>query len=178
MLIPEMWHAPQSMMIRSSKIFLALAALCAGTSQVLPVRADNGKPILIVTGNVNNGNGPVRFSLSSLEMLGVVAVETKTPWHNQKVRFEGVPMSVLMKEVGAKGDVVEAHALNDYSTMIPVEDFRKFNVILATRKNGVPMPVRDNGPLFIIYPYDSDPDLQSQRYYGRSAWQVKELKVK
>ena len=144
----------------------------------MPARADNGKPILVVTGNVNNGNGPVRFSLSSLEMLGVVAVETKTPWYNQKVRFEGVPMAVLMKEVGAKGDVVEVHALNDYSTTIPVEDFRKYNVILATRRNGAPMPVRDKGPLFIIYPYDSDPDLQSQRYYGRSAWQIKELKVK
>jgi hypothetical protein len=87
-------------------------------------------------------------------------------------------MSVLMKKVGASGTVVEAHALNDYSTLIPAEDFAKHNVILALRKDGEYMPVRDKGPLFIVYPYDSDPELKSQKYYGRSAWQVKELKVK
>jgi hypothetical protein len=39
------------------------------------------------------------------------------------------------------------------------------------------MAVRDKGPLFIIYPYDSDPQLQNQTYYTRSAWQVAKLIV-
>jgi hypothetical protein len=39
------------------------------------------------------------------------------------------------------------------------------------------MPVRDKGPLFIVYPYDSDTRLQSQTYYSRSAWQVCKLLV-
>ena len=68
--------------------------------------------------------------------------------------------------------------MNDYSTVIPAEDFSKHNVILAIRKDGEYMPVRDKGPLFIVYPYDADPELKSQKYYSRSAWQVKELRVK
>ena len=40
------------------------------------------------------------------------------------------------------------------------------------------MPVRDKGPLFVVYPYDSDPELRSQKFYSRSAWQVKSLIVK
>jgi len=39
------------------------------------------------------------------------------------------------------------------------------------------MQVRDKGPLFIIYPYDSMQELQSQTYYTRSAWQVAKLIV-
>jgi hypothetical protein len=35
--------------------------------------------------------------------------------------------------------------------------------------------VRDKGPLFIVYPYDSKPELKSQTYYGRSAWQLAKL---
>jgi hypothetical protein len=155
-----------------------LAAGFLGLGAVSPAGSQPEKPILTVSGKVNGEKGAVVFDRSALEQLGTIAIETTTPWHTGKVRFEGVPMSVLMKTVGASGTMVEAYALNDYSTVIPAEDFAKHNVILAIRKDGEYMPVRDKGPLFIVYPYDSDPDLKSQKYYGRSAWQVKELKVK
>lgn len=34
------------------------------------------------------------------------------------------------------------------------------------------MSVRDKGPLWVIYPYDSDPALQSEVTYARSIWQL------
>ena len=37
--------------------------------------------------------------------------------------------------------------------------------------------VRTKGPLFIIYPFDSKPELKASKYYGRSAWQLKSIKV-
>jgi hypothetical protein len=40
------------------------------------------------------------------------------------------------------------------------------------------MPVRDKGPLFIIYPFDSKPELKSQTFYGRAVWQVAKIVVK
>jgi len=83
-----------------------------------------------------------------------------------------------MKQVGATGDRVVVTALNDYTTEIPMEDFAKYKVILAIKRNGEYMPVRDKGPLFIIYPYDSDPELKSQTYYARSAWQVAKIDVR
>ncbi len=82
-----------------------------------------------------------------------------------------------MEMVGAKGTTVTAVALNDYVTKIPLEDFKKFKVILAMKRDGSFITVREKGPLFIIYPYDSDPQLQSQTYYTRSAWQVAKLIV-
>jgi hypothetical protein len=45
------------------------------------------------------------------------------------------------------------------------------------KRDGNFITVREKGPLFIIYPYDSDPQLQSQTYYTRSAWQVSEIIV-
>ena len=59
-----------------------------------------------------------------------------------------------------------------------MEDFAKHHVILAMKRNGDYMPVRDKGPLFVIYPYDSEPELKSQIFYGRSAWEVARLVVK
>jgi hypothetical protein len=108
----------------------------------------------------------------------MVTVQTTTPWYEGAVKFEGVPLDKLMKSVGASGDRAVFVALNDYSTEIPMQDFAKYKVILALKRDGEYMPVRDKGPLFVIYPYDSDPELKSQTYYARSAWQVAKIIVR
>lgn len=138
-----------------------------------------GKVILTVSGNIavkNRGDSAV-FDLAMLEKLGLQMIETKTPWYDHRARFEGVSLDQLMQLVSAQGTKITAVALNDYVTTIPLDDFKKFNVILALKRDGQTMSIRDKGPLFIIYPYDSDPELQSQTYYTRSAWQVARLIV-
>jgi hypothetical protein len=87
-------------------------------------------------------------------------------------------MQRLMQQVGATGESVVVYALNDYSTEIPMADFSLYPVILALKRDGQYMPVRDKGPLFIVYPYDSAPELKHQKYYSRSAWQVARMVVK
>ena len=82
-----------------------------------------------------------------------------------------------MELVGAKGTVLSVTALNDYTTEIPIEDFTKYNVILAIKMNGQYMRVRDKGPLFIVYPYESNKELDNQVYYSRSAWQISKMVV-
>ncbi len=145
-----------------------------------PLSAPKDKPILEITGNITSTNkdGAAVFDREMLESLGLETITTTTPWHKGQVTFEGVPMAKVMELVGAKGKTVKALALNDYATQIPMEDFAKFGVILALKRDGEYMPVRDKGPLFIVYPYDSKPELKSQTYYGRSAWQVAKLTVK
>ena len=157
---------------------LAAASTCGLTSRA--AAADpGGKPLLTITGKIKlpNGDGPAAFDRTALEGLGMSGFETSTPWYNVPVRFDGVLMSRLLDEVGAYGDHLTAYALNDYQTDIPIEDFRRFGAILALKRDGQYMPVRDKGPLFIVYPYDSDPELKNQRYYTRSAWQVNRLNI-
>jgi len=68
-------------------------------------------------------------------------------------------------------------ALNDYKTAIPITDAQKFDMLLAYKINDQPISVRTKGPLFIIYPFDSKPELQSAVYYERSAWQLKSIDI-
>ncbi len=138
-----------------------------------------GKPILTISGNieVTNASDSAEFDRAMLEALGMVSFETMTPWYDEPVKFEGVRLDKLMTLVGATGDQVQAIALNDYTTEIPIEDFATHGAIIAIKRDGEYMPVRDKGPLFIVYPYDSDVALQSQTYYGRSAWQLSKLIV-
>jgi hypothetical protein len=138
------------------------------------------RPILTIAGKigVTNKDQTAQFDRAMLESLGLVTIETTTPWYEGKVKFEGISLDKLMKLVEAKGERVSVIALNDYATEIPMADFGKYNVILALKRDGEYMPVRDKGPLFIVYPYDSNPELKSQTYFARSAWQVARIEVK
>ena len=162
-------------------VFLAGAtspfALVCARADTLP--APTGKPILTISGAISVANRPdgAAFDRNMLEALAWEQITTTTPWHSGRVRFEGVPLELLMRVVGATGSSVTAYSLNDFTTSIPVSDFKRFHPILALKKDGEYMPVRDKGPLFIVYPYDSNPELQQQAYYNRSAWQVARLVV-
>ena len=160
--------------------FVAAAVMTySAVSLAAPLAAPKEKTILEVTGQISttNKDGTAALDREMLESLGMETVTTTTPWHTGPQKFEGVRLSKLMELVGAKGKTIKATALNDYVTQIPIEDFEKFSPILALKREGEYMPVRDKGPLFIVYPYDSKPELKSQTYYGRSAWQVKRLDV-
>ncbi len=157
--------------------FLSLVCLNPVGAQTLA--APKGDPILEIGGKIGVTNAPGKavFDRETLEFVGLETIKTTTPWHSGQVTFEGVPLDKLMRLVGATGKTVRVVALNDYAATVPIDDFAKFNVILAMKRDGQYMPVRDKGPLFVIYPYDSSPELKSQVYYARSVWQVKSLEV-
>ncbi|GAU85534.1 hypothetical protein BIWAKO_05482 [Bosea sp. BIWAKO-01] len=158
----------------------SIGLLMAGTVSAQTLAAPTDKVILTISGkiSVTNSGDTAQFDRAALEAMGLMTIETNTPWYSGPQKFEGISLDKLMKSVGAKGDTVQAIALNDYTTEIPLEDFAKYNVILALKRNAEYMPIRDKGPLFIVYPYDSNPELRSQKFYSRSAWQVSKLIVR
>lgn len=131
----------------------------------------------VPTVTVSSASGTTTFDRNELEAMGLVVIETATPWNEGIVKFEGVPLTQLLKAANADGDTATVIALNDYSVDVPTADFSEFGTILAVKRNGEYMPVDDQGPFFVIYPFDSNPILQAQPYYGRAVWQVKEISV-
>lgn len=133
-------------------------------------------PVLKIDGKIGGGEART-FRRDELEKLGLTTIRTTTPWYQGEQVFEGVDMVRLMEAVKANGTSVEVVALNKYRTIIPVSDFERHRPILALKRDGQYMAIRDKGPFFIIYPYDKDPVLRSEQYYGRSAWQVAGITV-
>lgn len=141
--------------------------------------APAGKPILIVSGKIglkNQGERAV-FDLSRLESLPQKTFTTQTPWEEKPIQFSGPLLRDVLAAVQAQGSQIKAIALNDYKVSIPVADTRRFDMVLALRINGELIPVRSKGPLFIVYPFDSDNELRSSTYYSRSIWQLKAIEV-
>nr|WP_255522161.1 molybdopterin-binding protein [Paracoccus sp. NBH48] len=82
-----------------------------------------------------------------------------------------------MTDAGIDEGTVSAVAINDYAVQIPVDEVTADYPIVAFQQNGQAMSVRDKGPLWVIYPYDSDPALQSEVTYARSIWQLVRIEV-
>ncbi|GGD41391.1 molybdopterin-dependent oxidoreductase [Aureimonas glaciei] len=141
--------------------------------------APEGAVVLTVTGAIanSNGDGVAAFDLPALEALTGRSGTMETPWTPGKTTFSGPLLRAVLSAVGAQGKTIRLVALNDYAADIPLEDATDLDTILATRMDGKLMSVRDKGPVFLIYPFDQDPALYNEKYFSRSVWQIKEVKV-
>jgi len=153
--------------------------LSVSTSSALePVKGD---VVLQVSGNIavtNTDDGKAVFDRAILMSLPATEIETETPWTDGVVKFEGVLLRDLMELLKATGKSLKATAINDYTVDIPVEDFLKYDVILAYKMNGNLMSVRDKGPLWVIYPWSDNPAIQTEIFHSRSIWQLIKISVK
>lgn len=161
-----------------SIILAAIVAACTSTC-ALALDKPTGDVILTVTGNVTHANvdGTAQFDAAMLDKLASRTGQMETPWTTGKVTFSGPLLRAILDEAGAEGTKLSVKALNDYAAEVPMEDARNLDTMLATEMDGNVMSVRDKGPLFLIYPFDTNPDLYNEKYFSRSVWQIKEIEV-
>ena len=157
----------------------ASAALVLVAPGAQALERPKGRVVLTVSGRIGirNAEKTAEFDMDMLAALPQHTFSTKTPWYPEAHKFTGPLLRDVLAAVGAQGKNLRAIALNDYKVDLPVGDALKFNVVLARLMDEKPMPVRDKGPLFIVYPFDTDEALRTERYYSRSAWQVKAIDV-
>ncbi len=163
--------------VRLSLLAILFAATSPAGAETLPAPA--GEVILTVDGAIANttDGAQARFDVAALEALGLTRMTTSTPWTDGAVTYEGVLGRVLMEHVGANGSKLVARALNDYLADIPISDFTDYDVILAIKANDAYLPIRDKGPIFVVYPLDDHPDLMNNTIYSRCVWQLTRLTV-
>lgn len=137
------------------------------------IAVEDDEVILEVSGNVDTSRG---FTLAELRELGTTVIETSTAWTHGRRRFEGVLARAVISAMGpVASDIAKAQALNDYEADIPVSDFFDYDVIFAWSMDGNMLSRRDKGPLWIVYPRDSEPHLREERYEHRWVWQLHRL---
>lgn len=153
---------------------LLLAALALAP---LAQAQDKAAARVILTVSSAGGKVSKDFDLAALERMPQVTFTTATPWYNQPTKFSGPLLRDVLAAADAKGARLQAIALNDYKVEMPVDEVIQHGAIVALRLNDRPMSVRDKGPLFVVFPFDSQPELRTERYYTRSIWQLRRLQV-
>jgi hypothetical protein len=148
--------------------FCVLALLPAGSV------AASDQDVLTITGPNELDRS---FTMEELKQLPVSSFSTSTIWTEGVNEFTGVSLDDLLESVDMSGHAINAVALNDYAVEIPAEDTSNPDPIVAYSMNGKNMSVRDKGPLWIIYPYDTKVEYQSETTYSRSIWQLRKIEI-
>jgi hypothetical protein len=163
--------------VLAAGLALGLAGTGAARAEALP--KPSGPVLLTVTGRIRNANadGAARFDRAMLEAVGVHRLATSTAWTEGRTEFEGVLARDLLDAVGADGSSVLATALNDYAVTIPLDELRRYPVLLALKMDGQYLKIMDKGPVWIVYPRDQYAELQDSLTDKRWVWQLRELRV-
>jgi hypothetical protein len=166
-------------MLRALITTFAFFACIAGPLSAGDLKQPSGKVILTVSGPITKANvgDTAQFDLEMLVELDKTVVGTSTIWTEGVQKFQGVELSALVNHLGITGKTLRAKAINDYATEIPVSDAVPGGPILAYLVNDKTMSVRNKGPLWLIYPYDTDAKYRSETIFSRSIWQLDRIEV-
>ena len=155
---------------------LAVSLVIGLQTAAQPALAD---PILSVSGGPDAAGNPidVTYDLAALQAMPKSGFKTTTMWTEGEQTFEGVALHSLLDTLNVTSGKVIASAINDYRIEIPVSDITPEAPVIAYLRNGEQMGVRDKGPLWIVYPYDSNPQYQSEVVFSRSIWQLNRIEI-
>lgn len=157
----------------------ALLAVALGGAAQAELAKPEGTIILTVSGAItekNDGDTAV-FDLAMLRALPSETITTTTIWTAGKQSFTGVSLKTLLETLGATGQTLNSIAINDYQVKIPAEDATENGPIIAYELNGNTMSVREKGPLWVVYPYDSASHYRTEVIYSRSIWQLDRIEI-
>jgi hypothetical protein len=158
---------PQYVMTR---LALTLALTLSFFGGAPAARAEESSDVLL---ELVPTEGPaIDLTRAQLEALPQVSFETKTGWTEGSALYSGPRLSEVLALAGLQGKPVEATAANDYKVVLTPDLIGPDYPIVALKINDKPFNLRELGPLWVIYPYDSSADFRSERVFSASIWQV------
>ena len=147
-----------------------------------PIPPPTEPVVLTVRGRLGlaHAEAGVTFDMPTLERLGLIRFTTPTAWTDGLVTFEGVLLSRLLEVLTVPGDVtaLTMTALNDYQVVIPAADVHTWPVIIALKRDGQYMSIRNKGPLWVVYPRHAFPELEQAKHNSKWIWQLKEIVIR
>jgi len=169
-------HTPGRLCLTTS---VGILMLLGAKALAKDLEYPSGEVVLIVAGNITRTNSELgaEFDIAMLEKLGTTTITTNTAWTDEVTDFTGVRVEALLAAVGAGSSSFRAEAIDDYWYDIKDIDFQKFPAIIAHMRNGELMSIRNLGPLWIMFPFDEFPELQTEHHRASSVWQLNKITV-
>lgn len=152
---------------------------CLGTTTAslvvaVPAWADGVR--LVIDGDLAE-SGPLALSDADLSVFPPTNIETTTTWTDGLIRFSGPLLSDVLAHYGAGSGDLELGAINNYRVVVDRDLITGSAPIIANRRDGQPFSVRTKGLFWVIFPYDSSPDFQTELAYAASVWQLASITI-
>jgi hypothetical protein len=157
--------------------FLTVLVCC----QLIPVVSGaellpnpKGVVVLEVVGAIHQKTSgqETHFDLEMLDGLPQISFRSTTVWTEGLFTFSGPSLTSVLEFVNAGEGGITVSAANNYSIELLANTGDPDFPILATRMNGALLSLRNFGPIWLVYPYDSSADYRNDLIYSQSVWQV------
>ncbi|ARE84677.1 Oxidoreductase [Roseovarius sp. EC-HK134] len=158
------------------RFFLTLAALGLSLAQTVasPAFADE---VILTVNDLRSGQTKT-FTEADLLALPQQSFETTTIWTDTTPKtFSGPSLMAVLDAAGSAPGTLRVYAINDYNVTFPEARLEENVPILAARIDDAAFSVREKGPLWLVFPYDSDTRYQSEEYFTLSVWQLNKIDI-
>ncbi|MDX5414196.1 MAG: oxidoreductase [Rhodobacterales bacterium] len=152
--------------------FAGSSALIAASAS--RVRADETR---LVVDTAGDGSDLRAFTDADLMALPQISFTTSTIWTNAEAEFSGPSLAAVLAAAGAGDGDLRMTAVNDYKVDMPRGRVEDSAPIVANRIDGAPFGIRDKGPLWLVFPFDSDARFQTEEVYSFSIWQLTQIQI-
>lgn len=117
------------------------------------------------------------YTDNDLSSMPQATINTELPWLDGENQFTGVKLEDLFAQSNTPlPELITFIALNDYKVSIRLEDVKQYQPIIANRRNGEKMSIRDKGPYWVIFPLSQNPEIDNTDYHSMMIWQLKEVR--
>ncbi|WP_179466675.1 molybdopterin-dependent oxidoreductase [Mycolicibacterium vinylchloridicum] len=110
------------------------------------------EPVLTVTG----GSTPLSLTLDTLNALGSATVTLDEPFVKRRETYSGVPLAAVLSKAGIPDTAtIDTVGLDDYHYISTAKPMIESRALIATDRNGAPIPYDQGGPIRIVFPDDT-----------------------
>lgn len=126
-----------------------------------------------------NPHQQLDFTLSELQALPQAEITTSHPWSNDAHRYGGVDLNALLERLFAGQTVTQLslEALNGFSIVLDWSRISTYRPILAWHDNGKIMNRRNQGPLWLMLPFDQASRVNQADFIHFMVWQLRTIRV-
>lgn len=131
--------------------------------------------------HLSGQDAPAMVDLQDMAELPRSQITTSTVWTQTTDVYDGVMLLDLLMRNGidpsrASGTVT-IEAIDGYSAKLDFTMIGPDAPMIADHRNGAPMPLREQGPFWLIFPYDDDGVYRQESIYAMSVWQINSIRV-
>jgi hypothetical protein len=107
------------------------------------------EPVLTVVG----GTTPLSLTLDQLDALGNATISIDEPFINMRQNYSGVPLATVLDKAGIPDSAtIDTDAIDHYHYVSAVKPMVDSQALIATRRDGAPIPYDQGGPIRIVFP--------------------------
>ncbi len=134
--------------------------------------------LTLLNPKISGSHGQIAFSRDDLKALPQLTIRTGTDFTDGVSTFIGPRAIDVIDRIGRTGSVrVRMTAANAFSVDVDIAELVKYGAILALEMDGKTLTLRGKGPIWMMYPIDTFPELQDPAFNNRLIWQLQSIEL-